>query len=122
MEGDRAFTVRGPALAEPLAAGDWRNPGGLVLGVREASERSAALHQPDLWLAWKADEVVDERLAPGATRTARCIFETAGEVEPTIVVRVVHRRGELGAGPAHAPWKPARYDEPPEVLWTEVVR
>jgi hypothetical protein len=122
VDGDRALTVAGPLPGEPLAAGDWRNPGGFVLGVRDAGELSAALRQPDVWLAWKADEVVDERLEPGATRTARCTFVTSGDVEPTVVVRVVHRRGEIGAGPAHTPWKPALYDEPPEVLWIEVVR
>ena len=120
VDGDRASTVPGAAVSEPLAAGDWRNPGGFVLGVREAHEASAAVNQPDLWLAWKGDEIVDDRLAPGATRTARCTFQTSGEEEATVVVRVVHRRGVLGAGPAHTPWKPSFYDEPPEVLWLEV--
>lgn len=122
VDGDRALTVAGPSPVEALAAGDWRNPGGLVLGVRAADEPSGALRQPDPWLPWKSDEIVDDRLRPGATRRARCVFAAEGDAEPTVVVRVVHRRGELGPGPAHTPWKPAPYDEPPEVLWLEVVR
>jgi hypothetical protein len=120
--GDRAWTVDGEAPAEALAVGDWRNPGGLVLGVREKEARSGALRQPDLWLAWKADEVVDERLAPGASREARCEFERQGAERVEVFVRVVHRRGELGTGPAHTPWVPRPYDEPPEMLWLELVR
>ncbi len=122
VEGDRAWTLDGEAPTEALAAGDWRNPGGLVLGVREASERSGALRQPDLWLPWRGDEVVDERLLPGQSRVAHCVFALGGTEEATVVVRVIHRRGELGRGPVETPWRPAPYDEPPEVLWKEVVR
>ena len=122
VEGDRAWTVDGEPPAEALAAGDWRNPGGLVLGVREANERSAALRQPDLWLPWRGDEVVDERLQPGQARVARCVFELDGAEQAQVVVRVIHRRGELGRGPIETPWRMAPYDEPPEVLWKEVVR
>jgi hypothetical protein len=121
VEGDRAWTVAGEAPERALAAGEWENPGGLVLGVREASARSGALHQPDLWLAWRADELKDERLAPGEARMAACVFALDGAAPAEVVVRVVHRRGELGLGPAHTPWKPALYDEPPEVLWRELV-
>jgi hypothetical protein len=122
VDGDRALVVPGTTPAEPLASGDWRNPGGFVLGVREAREPSAAVNQPDLWLPWKTDEIVDERLAPGATRAARCTFEVGEGEEPVVVVRIVHRRGAIGAGPAHTPWKPSFYDEPPEVLWAEVTK
>jgi hypothetical protein len=122
VQGDRAWVVDGPAPDRPLAAGVWENPGGLVLGVRDAGEPSAALRQPDLWLAWRPEELVDERLAPGQERTARCVFEASGAEPVEIVVRVVHRRGEIGPGPAFTPWKPSLYDEAPEVLWTEVVR
>ena len=122
VEGDRALTVNGPAPAEALEAGDWRNPGGLVLGVREAREASAALHQPDLWLAWQPGELVDERLEPGASRTAHCVFTGGAGAEPRVVVRVLHRRGELGQGGAETPWELRPYDEPPETQWTEVVR
>ena len=93
-----------------------------MLGVREAGGRSGALRQPDLWLHWRADEVVDERLLPGQARVARCSFELEGAEEAQIVVRVIHRRGELGRGPMETPWSPAPYDEPPEVLWKEIVR
>lgn len=124
VDGDRALTVAGPPPAQALAAGDWRNPGGLVLGVRGAGEASGALRQPSPWLPWRAGEVVDERLAPGATREARCVFGLEGSgTEPVeVVVRVVHRRGEMGAGPAHLAWVPRPYDEPAEQLWLEVVR
>jgi len=122
VDGDRAWTQDGEAPAEALAAGDWRNPGGLVLGVRDAGERSGALRQPDLWFPWRGDEVVDERLKPGASRQASCVFELEGAEEAQVVVRVIHRRGELGKGPAQMPWRAAPYDEPPEVLWMEVVR
>lgn len=120
VDGERAVLQRDPAPDEPLAAGDWRNPGGFVLGVRARDEASAALRQPSLWEAWAPDDLVDERLLPGATRTARLAFAAEGAEPVEIVVRLVHRRGELGAGPAHAPWTPALYDEPAEVLWSEV--
>lgn len=122
VDGDRAWVVAAPAPERALAAGDWENPGGLVLGVRHIEARSGAQDQPDLWLAWRPDELVDERLAPGAERSARCVFVLDGAEPPEVVVRVVHRRGELGPGPAHTPWKPSLYDEPPEVLWLETVR
>lgn len=125
VDGDRALTLAGPPPTGALAAGDWRNPGGLVLGVRAADEASGALRQPSPWLPWRAGEVVDERLAPGATREARCVFgllEGSGTEPVEVVVRVVHRRGEMGAGPAHLPWVPRPYDEPAEQAWLEVVR
>lgn len=120
--GDRAWTLAGPAPLEALPAGEWAGAGGLVLGVRDAHRRPGAPRPPDFWQDRRAEGVVDERLAPGASRTARCVFEAAGEGEPTVVVRVVHRRGALGPGPEHTPWAPADYDEPPEVLWLEVVK
>ncbi len=122
VDGDRAWVVAGPPPEVGLEAGDWRNPGGLVLGLRARGERSAARAQPDLWQRWSPEELVDERLEPGATRTARLSFGLEGDGEPQVVVRVVHRRGALGSGPASAPWTPALYDEPPEVLWSELVR
>lgn len=122
VEGDRAVVVSGPPGEGGLSAGDWRNPGGLVLGLRARDEPSAAVNQPDLWLPWSAEEVVDERLEPQATRVARCVFEADPGTEPEVVVRVVHRRGELGLGAATMRWSPTLYDEPPEVLWLEVVR
>ena len=122
VEGDRLWRPVGPAAPEAPAAGDWPGAAGFVLGVRDAREVPGAPRPPDFWRRLGPDEVVDERLAPGATRTGRFAFDAAGDAEPTIVVRVVHRRGALGAGPAHTPWQPADYDEPPEVLWLEVTR
>ena len=64
-------------------------------------------------------DVIDERLAPGATRKATCRFE-ASDTEPTIEVRILHRRGWLPSGTASVPWTVGPNDPAPEVLWKRV--
>ncbi|MDF1701320.1 MAG: hypothetical protein P1V36_09210 [Planctomycetota bacterium] len=122
--GDRARLAAAAEGGTALAPGDWRNPGGFVLGVR-ARPRStepgggAARAPPVFWAAWPAKDVIDERLAPGATRKATCHFE-ASDVEPTIEVRVLHRRGWLPSGTASVPWTVGPNDPAPEILWKRV--
>ncbi len=119
--GDRAWLDAAAELGVALDAGDWRNPGGLVLGVRAANDDQDRPSYPRFWQRWPADQIVDERLAPGETRRAVCRFETPpGGGEPTIEVRVVHRRGRLPRGLASVPWTLGPNDPQPEVLWWRI--
>lgn len=124
--GDRAALGAAPPGDVALAPGDWRDPGGLVLGVRArivdaAGDVVRGRAPPAWWAAWPAREVIDERLAPGEGRAALCRFE-ASEAEPTIEVRVIHRRGWLPDGLASVPWTVGRNDPAPTVLWKRVRR
>ena len=118
LDGDRARLGNPAPEGTTLAPGDWRDPGGLVLGMR-ARTSEAGSAPPVFWAAWPQADVIDERLAPGETRTATCRFEAA-EAEPTIQVRVLHRRGWLPRGTASTPWTVGPLDPQPEVLWMTV--
>jgi hypothetical protein len=120
--GERCRLVPGDAPAEALAAGDWRNPAGTVLGVRP-KDPAVGLTPAVFWGAWPADSLVDDRLLPGVKRVVEARFEGAGEaLVPTVEVHVVHRRGELGTGPGATPWNLEPYDPPPQTLWIRRVR
>jgi hypothetical protein len=119
--GDRILAVE-DAPADALAAGDWRNPAGLVLGVRLADAERGVADPPPFWSVVAPSDVVDDRLAPGETRTAACRFEAGDGSEPVVEVRVVHRRGTIGAGPASTPWPVHAYDPMPETPWIRLTR
>ncbi|MDA1195345.1 MAG: multiheme c-type cytochrome [Planctomycetota bacterium] len=124
--GERAELGARAAGDPALAPGDWRDPGGFVLGVRARRVDAEGadvrgLAPPVFWGAWMPEDVIDERLEPGATRRAECVFEPA-ETEPTIEVRVLHRRGWLPGGLGSVPWTLGTYDPLPEVLWSRVRR
>jgi len=110
------------APAEPLAAGDWRNPGGLVLGVldKRAGEAPATFWDPP-----PPEDLLDARLRPDEKRTFSVAFSTpegAPGERPVVELRVVHRRGAIGPGPEATPWDRALYDPPPEVEWLRLLR
>lgn len=124
LDGDRALLGNPPPEGAALAPGDWRDPGGFILGMRVKLENDNGSPTQDrappvFWAPWKAADLQDDRLAPGATRTATCRFE-ASEAEPTIEVRVLHRRGWLPRGTASTPWTIGPTDPQPEVLWMTV--
>jgi hypothetical protein len=120
----RAALVRsGAPRGEALAAGDWRDPPGIVLGVRRRGDASG--RPADFWAPPAAGDLVDERLAPEETRRFTVAFLPAGQgagPAPTVEVRVVHRRGPIERGPQDVPWEMRPYDPSPEVEWTRVVR
>ncbi len=123
--GDRVLFDRTRGLTDDaMAPGDWRAPGGFVLGVRQrhldaGGEPLLGMPPPVFWAAWPKEEIVDERLAPGEARTAICRF-AASDKEPTVEVRIVHRRGSLPRGTASVPWTVGPNDPAPEVLWLRV--
>jgi len=120
--GDVARLLEEDPPPGPLAAGDWRNPGGMVFRVHPRDERYGRL-SARFWGAWRPEDLVDERLAPGETRRAVVRFAGASPTEvPAVEVEVVHRRGEIGPGPAATPWEIRPYDAPPQTLWIRVVR
>ena len=107
-----------------LPPGDWRDPGGLVLGMRAnildaSGARQLDLAPPVFWAAWEPKDLIDERLAPDETRRATVRFEASAS-EPTIEVRVLHRRGWLPRGTASVPWTIGPNDPAPETLWFTV--
>ena len=118
LEGDRA-RLTSTVPDEALAPGDWRSPGGFVLGMRTGAGLETAEAPPVFWAAWPEADLVDTRLAPGQARTARCVFEACDE-EPTVEVRVLYRRGWLPGGAASVPWTLGANDPPPEVLWKRI--
>ncbi len=119
-ESDRVRVTEFDAASNELAPGNWRNPAGMVLGVRTLKPSS---RRPAFWWAFDAETLVDDRLAPGETRTATCRFPLGDpDKPPEVEVRVVHRRGDIGLGMANTPWPMKPYDAPPEVMWLRVVR
>ena len=109
------------ALANPVE-GDFRNPGGIVLGVR-ARETDVPWLRPAFYGMWTPSSLEDTRLGPRETRTATCRFPGDGtDTPPVVEVHVVHRRGDLGAGVAEAPFPLRPNDAPPAVRWMRVVR
>jgi hypothetical protein len=123
-DAPRAALVRsGAPRGEALAAGDWRDPPGIVLGVRRRGDVSGA--PADFWAPPPPEDLVDDRLAPEETRRFSVAFLEEGPdpaAPPTVEVRVVHRRGPIGRGPEDTPWEMRPYDPSPEVEWTRVVR
>jgi hypothetical protein len=121
-DGPRATVDESVAPPEgPMSGGDWRNPPGTVLGVFPAG---ATARWWDPSTASGAGRV-DRRLAPDETRTVAVAFRPAGEApgpEPTVEVRVVHRRGPVGAGVETTPWEMRPNDAPPVVEWARIVR
>ena len=119
--GERAALVA-DAPPGPLAGGDWRNPPGTVLGVLRKGGAAPPL---DFYDPPAPGDVADTRLLPGETRTIEAAFVPAGEppgTEPEVEVRVVHRRGAIGAGPHETPWDLRQNDPAPQTEWTRVVR
>jgi hypothetical protein len=120
--GERAALVDEAAPAA-LAGGDWRNPPGTVFGVRRSSGGLAT--PPDFYDPPPPAETVDARLAAGATRTVEASFVPVGDgpgEPPEVEVRVIHRRGTLGATAADVPWDLRPNDPPPQVEWLRIVR
>jgi hypothetical protein len=113
------------ADAEPedgvLPAGDFRNPGGLVLGVA-AKESNTPWMRPAFFGLWKPEALEDTRLLPRETRKAVCRYPGDGtETPPTVEVRVEHRRAEVD--PVTGFGYPIRpNDAPPVVRWMRVVK
>jgi hypothetical protein len=106
----------------PLVGGDWRNPPGTLLGVtrKGGDGRPADFYDPPA-----TEETLDTRLLPGETRTIEARFVPAGEAAgpaPEVEVRVIHRRGAIGAGPEETPWELRPYDPAPQTEWTRIVR
>jgi len=105
------------------AAGDWRSPGGLVLGMHARSDPEGRQAAPPFWAGWPPGEVVDERLGPGETRVATCRFAASGSPRvPRVEIRVIHRRARLPHGLSSVPWTIGPHDPPPEVLWLRLLR
>jgi hypothetical protein len=123
--GERARLVAASAAPTgALEGGDWRNPPGTVLGVfhRGYEGQPADFYDPPA-----PEETVDTRLAPGETRTIEVDFVPAdgakdGGAAPEVEVRVIHRRGAIGAGPESTPWDLRPYDPAPQTEWTRIVR
>ncbi len=121
IDGPQAWLDGSVKTRLALAPGDWRNPAGFILGVRAKSDVKETQGLPRFWQAWPADQIVDRRLAPGATRRASIRFELGtGEGEFAAEVRVLHRRGWLTRGAASVPWTIGPNDPPPEVLWWRI--
>jgi len=121
LDGPRAWVAPPIKPATALAPGDWRNPGGFVLGMRAASDAEERQGLPQFWKVWPAAQINDRRLAPGETRRATLRFEAgAGTADATIEVRVLYRRGALPGGAASVPWTVGPNDPQPEVLWMRV--
>ena len=59
-------------------------------------------------------EQIRARFAAGADATA--------DAPPVVEIRIVHRRGPIGAGVATTPWAPRPNDAPPEVEWARLER
>lgn len=114
--GPRAHLVPDEEAAPARAAGDWRNPAGTVFGIRAQGDGDAPFQPLDLRGAWRTGQVDDTRLAPGAARTLVVEFAVEGDAPVEVEVRLVHRRGALGAGPADVAWPVGPYDPPPEML------
>ncbi len=115
-------TVDGEPLEQISGDRTALGTGGFILRVRAASDTERKQGNPLWWQPWPKAQVVDERLKPGETRTATCRFERTPGAEPSVEVRVLHRRGWLPGGPASVPWTVNEYDAPPEVLWMRVVK
>ena len=108
---------------EALAAGDWRNPPGFILGVRPKGTEGKRFSTPFLGLHWSRDAIVDTRLAPRASREETFEFDVGPDTADVHVeVRVIHRRGAFGAGLESVPWEVRARDPLPQVLWKRVVR
>jgi hypothetical protein len=121
--GDRSRLDPGASSEIAYAAGDWRNPGGFVLGVRARSDAEGLQTAPSFWAPWRAEDIVDERLGAGETRVATCRFEgPVGEAVPEVEVRVLYRRARLAGGAASVPWTVGPHDPAPEVLWLRLQR
>ena len=123
LEGPRTWLQ--PDTPQDVAArpGDWRNPGGFVLGVRAAGDPEGRQNAPAFWQVWRAQDVIDTRLSPEESRSAVLSFEsTADGVVPEVEVRVLYRRARLPTGLASVPWTVRPYDPAPEVLWKRVRR
>jgi hypothetical protein len=123
VDGDRTWLDPAAPVDVAYAPGDWRNPGGLVLGMRAASDPEGRQTAPPFWQVWRSEDVIDTRLAPGETRSARLLFEdTPKGIVPQVEVRILYRRARLARGLASLPWTLRTYDPAPEVLWKRVVR
>jgi hypothetical protein len=96
-----------------------RNPGGLVLGMLDARNADAPA---TFWDPPIAGDLLDTRLRPDEKRTFTVVFDGAAGERPTLELRVIHRRGAIGPGPEATPWDRSRYDPPPEVEWSRLVR
>ena len=121
LEGPRTWLQPDASTDVAYAPGDWRNPGGFVLGVRAASDPEGKQTAPPFWQVWRPEDIVDTRLKPGETRSATLVFEDPGKV-PDVEVRVLHRRARLAKGLASLPWTARPYDPPPETLSTRIRR
>ncbi|MGE0191948.1 MAG: hypothetical protein AB7T63_07875 [Planctomycetota bacterium] len=113
VEGPRAWLdarAGEPAGREP---GDWRRPAGFVFGISPRAGGVTPFRPLDLLGAWRASDVEDTRLEPGATRELVFRFAAAGDEPAEIDVRWQHRRGALGASSADAPWQVRPHDPPP---------
>jgi len=121
--GERADLVPADAAATgPLRVGDWRNPPGRVFGWRR---KGGDATPPDFYDPPAADALEDRRLHPEQRVRIEAVFVPAGEgpgVAPEVEVRVVHRRGAIGAGVHETPWERKPYDPAPEVEWLRIVR
>ncbi|MDJ0973596.1 MAG: multiheme c-type cytochrome [Planctomycetota bacterium] len=127
MGGERALLVSAETDGEEAGAGttpgDWRNPAGTILGMTVKGGGSNPYARPAFYAAWDPKDLVDRRLAPGEERVVEAVFDGEGvDAEPEVVVWIVHRRGDLGLGAAHAAFPIRPYDAPPEVVWKKVTR
>lgn len=117
LSGDRAWLVEESATSsDPLVAGSWLNPMGTVFGVFPANSPEAPFASLDMLAPWLAEHIDDRRLEPGAVRNLVGEFSCPPDAPCEVEVRVVHRRGALGAGVAHTPWTIGPGDAPPEML------
>lgn len=120
--GERADLVAGGADAGPLVAGDWRRPPGRVFGWRR---KGGDATPPDFWAPPDAADLEDRRLPPDVpVRLEATFVPVVGGpgAPPEVEVRVVHRRGAIGAGAHETPWDRKPYDPAPEVEWARIVR
>ena len=120
--GERADLVADDAAGAALAAGDWRRPPGRVFGWRV---KGGDATPPDFYAPPAADALEDRRLHPDAPVRVDATFVPVVEgpgAPPEIEVRVVHRRGAIGAGAHETPWDRKPYDPAPEVEWVRIVR
>lgn len=121
--GERADLVpEDRATVGPMAAGDWMRPPGLVFGWRRAGGDATP---PDFYERIADDDLEDRRLHPGQPVTLRAYFVAAVEGDrslPQVEVRVVHRRGAIGAGAHETPWVRHVNDPPPETEWIRILR
>ena len=122
-EGPRALVVATHESEHGLAAGDWRNPAGFILGVQPRQTVGSRFRTPMPGHAWTAATIHDTRLAPGSTVRETFRFDlTAADGAPQVEVRVAHRRGAFGADLRDVPWEIRPRDPLPHVLWHRIVR